>query len=198
MSGAAPGWYDDGTGALRYWDGANWTEHTATHRAEHYAPPAPASGHSKGTGAWVWVLVGGLAVALVALTGGVVLLLSNHAGPVREAKAALDTYNSAWINVDCDALVAATTSAFREDWGYASCGEFEDEANAFDQAARDFTMSIAGATFDSGEVTVRTVETYTGPSGDHYEDHVVYSVVKDGDAWRIDLISYEDDDRTNV
>lgn len=24
-----PGWYDDGTGQQRYWDGAQWTEHTA-------------------------------------------------------------------------------------------------------------------------------------------------------------------------
>src|SRR4051794_9629827 len=25
----APGWYDDGHGAMRWWDGANWTEHVA-------------------------------------------------------------------------------------------------------------------------------------------------------------------------
>ncbi len=31
MSGSTPaGWYDDGHGALRWWDGAGWTEHTHT------------------------------------------------------------------------------------------------------------------------------------------------------------------------
>ncbi|WP_206192546.1 DUF2510 domain-containing protein [Scrofimicrobium canadense] len=29
MSGAQPGWYPDGSGNLRYWDGAGWTEHLA-------------------------------------------------------------------------------------------------------------------------------------------------------------------------
>lgn len=32
-----PGWYDDGHGALRWWDGAQWTEHT--HVAEQAAEP---------------------------------------------------------------------------------------------------------------------------------------------------------------
>ncbi|HAM13667.1 MAG: hypothetical protein DSY74_05125 [Actinobacteria bacterium] len=31
MSAIAPGWYDDGHGALRWWDGQQWTEHVQPH-----------------------------------------------------------------------------------------------------------------------------------------------------------------------
>lgn len=34
MTTTPPGWYDDGYGALRWWDGAKWTEHVATPDAE--------------------------------------------------------------------------------------------------------------------------------------------------------------------
>ena len=30
MATTAPGWYDDGRGALRWWDGTQWTEHVQT------------------------------------------------------------------------------------------------------------------------------------------------------------------------
>ena len=39
MTSTPPGWYDDGNGALRWWDGAQWTEHVATPDA---APAVPA------------------------------------------------------------------------------------------------------------------------------------------------------------
>lgn len=34
MATNPPGWYDDGRGALRWWDGAQWTEHVQTPDAE--------------------------------------------------------------------------------------------------------------------------------------------------------------------
>jgi hypothetical protein len=37
MATTPPGWYDDGRGALRWWDGTQWTEHVQTPDAE---PPA--------------------------------------------------------------------------------------------------------------------------------------------------------------
>ncbi|WP_127820600.1 DUF2510 domain-containing protein, partial [Microbacterium sp. CPCC 204701] len=29
MTTTPPGWYDDGHGAMRWWDGSQWTEHVA-------------------------------------------------------------------------------------------------------------------------------------------------------------------------
>lgn len=38
-----PGWYDDGTGALRWWDGTRWTEHTHSGNVAHTADSKPSS-----------------------------------------------------------------------------------------------------------------------------------------------------------
>ncbi|GAA2995515.1 DUF2510 domain-containing protein [Microbacterium aurantiacum] len=45
MTATPPGWYDDGHGALRWWDGTQWTTHVAAPDAEGApdgaTPPAP-------------------------------------------------------------------------------------------------------------------------------------------------------------
>lgn len=41
MTNLPPGWYDDGRGALRWWDGAAWTEHVAAPDPEPVAGAAP-------------------------------------------------------------------------------------------------------------------------------------------------------------
>ena len=43
MAMKPPGWYDDGRGALRWWDGAQWTEHVQTPDHEHETTDAAAS-----------------------------------------------------------------------------------------------------------------------------------------------------------
>ena len=40
---AAPGWYDDGSGRQRWWDGQQWTEHYAPPPPPRSAPTAPAA-----------------------------------------------------------------------------------------------------------------------------------------------------------
>src|SRR5688572_29281016 len=44
MATKPPGWYDDGRGALRWWDGAQWTEHVQTPDPEPETPNDPAGG----------------------------------------------------------------------------------------------------------------------------------------------------------
>jgi hypothetical protein len=44
MATTPPGWYDDGRGALRWWDGAQWTEHVQTPDPEPEAPQSPTRG----------------------------------------------------------------------------------------------------------------------------------------------------------
>lgn len=83
---AAPGWYPDNAGTLRYWDGMQWTEHTAPElrqpEAHQYAPPVlPQQGYPQpyasqpsvyaprlvGTGAPNGVATAGFIVGLVSV-----------------------------------------------------------------------------------------------------------------------------------
>ncbi len=43
MSQTPPGWYDDGQGRLRWWDGTQWTEHTHDLPADSSAPQGQAA-----------------------------------------------------------------------------------------------------------------------------------------------------------
>ncbi len=55
---AAPGWYPDGSGGQRWWDGRGWTQHTAPASpaaASGVARPALPEGVRIDTG-WVWVV----------------------------------------------------------------------------------------------------------------------------------------------
>ena len=44
MGTTPPGWYDDGRGALRWWDGAQWTEHVQTPDPEPAVDEQPRRG----------------------------------------------------------------------------------------------------------------------------------------------------------
>jgi hypothetical protein len=190
MSEIPDGWYDDGSGALRYWDGAAWTEHTASVPAN----PAPASGRRTGVPTWVWVTSAAAVVGLMALTALVVLLLVPRIEPVEEAKRAIDTYDSAWLNIDCDALEEATTVAWRSSWGYDDCDTFTADARQFDEVNRDYQIDVTSTTHSGDTVTVLTTESYTNSDGVPVVDYATYTVIKVGDAWRIDGIDFASDD----
>ena len=45
-----PGWYPDGQGGQRWWDGTQWTEHTQPPQAAVRRPHPPRRAASGGTG----------------------------------------------------------------------------------------------------------------------------------------------------
>lgn len=66
-----PGWYQDpwAPGALRWWDGSNWTAHVS--QGSH---AGQATGGSGGRPLWPWILGGGLGLLLLlGIVGGLIL-----------------------------------------------------------------------------------------------------------------------------
>ncbi|MEP6461911.1 MAG: DUF2510 domain-containing protein [Frankiaceae bacterium] len=75
---AAPaGWYDDGAGQLRYWDGARWTDHVAPAAAPHEQRPAG------GANPWPLVLIvlGVLGAGVVAVVAFLVVTRGGDGSP---------------------------------------------------------------------------------------------------------------------
>jgi hypothetical protein len=94
---AAPGWYPDGSGGQRWWDGTAWTDHVAPSpaAAQPFVRPALPEGARIDT-VWVWL------VALCYLVSCVSLVFFDMGGYMR---AVLDVETSA----DPSALMGALT-----------------------------------------------------------------------------------------
>ena len=267
MATTPPGWYDDGHGALRWWDGAVWTEHVAapdpevagatapteadivaaneataaapagpdasvsspfpqadpvteaaradaaTEAAEVNAatalgfgvPPvgaAPAyppytGDHPQGTypggypgadasaGAFVaateprksklwilWVVLGVFMLGIVIAAAIVIpLLFLNLAagggssevppsGPDEEAAvAAVELYDDAWQNVDCDAYEASTSDQFRSESGITDCETFEGSATEFAASVQDYVLTVTDIEVSGEDIVISTSET---------------------------------------
>ncbi|WP_374315416.1 DUF2510 domain-containing protein, partial [Microbacterium sp.] len=54
MSDTPPGWYDDGSGVLRWWDGGRWTTHVAESTPGAHAAPAGAAAVGEAPPARQW------------------------------------------------------------------------------------------------------------------------------------------------
>ena len=196
MSDVQPGWHDDGHGQLRWWDGSAWTDYVSPLPGSAPAPSTyvPATAQPKprkGAPLWVWIVTGTAVVAISVIAIVVAVVAATGSRPLNEAEAVLHTYDSAWLNADCGLLEAATTEAFRADWGYEECRDFQAEAQEFGQADRDYHTTINSRVLEDGIVTIKTTESYDDEVP--IVDHATYTIVKDGDVWRIDAIDFEGD-----
>ncbi|HPU12297.1 MAG TPA: DUF2510 domain-containing protein [Aeromicrobium sp.] len=135
------GWYDDGHGSLRWWDGSQWTEHTAplapteptiqldvqptAELTEPYFSSAPVK--VKGSAVW-WAVP--IALLVAAVLGALLSMLAWKVVDPAPMRPAFDQYQAAVQNQDCEALVASTTEGFREDLvdGPFTCERWLDQA----------------------------------------------------------------------
>jgi hypothetical protein len=306
MTTTPPGWYDDGHGALRWWDGGQWTEHVAQPdpepsvaptEAEIVAAQAPAVAEAQpaypvapeaqpaypvapgaqpayqvapeaqpgypaaaqpgypaaqgyaaaqpgaypaqqgygdypagaypqaaypaaaggafaaATGPrksklWiVWVVVGvvllGMVIAAAVLIPLAILSSSADGGAQssdeKAAVAAVQLYDRAWQDSDCDALKRSTTEDFRSAYDLTDCADFEDSADSFNADYTDYDLRVTDVETDGDEITVTTHETYTmhvdenGEAIDATPDYTDYSytVIESGGAWVIDDVFSE-------
>lgn len=274
MTTTPPGWYDDGHGAMRWWDGSQWTEHvaqpdpepsadapteaeivaasaasaqpaTATDAASAADPAQPAASYPPHPGdpvaylaahpgyetpgypgvaapaggfvaateprrsskLWILWLVLGLVLLGIVIAAAVLIPIlflsaatSGAAGgsdDERSAVAAVELYDEAWQDADCDAFETSTTDEFRASSGIGDCASFEAEAELFDDSVEDYEMRVDEVSSDQGTITVTTTETYltvlddAGEPLDTPEPMSVtftYTVVAVDGEWAIDAI----------
>jgi hypothetical protein len=275
MATTPPGWYDDGHGALRWWDGAQWTEHVAqpddeatpapteaeivasrlgfddeaapvqpaavaaspsgaaqpsaqpahpaevrqpsemTGSPEGSFPGSPAGGgfaaatQPRNSRLWiVWVVLGVVLLGIVIAAAVVIPLLflsatSANGGAQsddeRAAVAAVELYDRAWQEGDCDAFLTATTEEFQVSNGFTDCATFETDAASFDESFDDYEVTVTDVETVGDQIDVTTTESYTArvdedgnptdptPAATVYH----YTLVEGDGAWVIDALTFE-------
>ena len=184
MTTTPAGWYDDGHGAVRWWDGAQWTEHTheptgpgAASASSYYGAtpggphlPAPPSPHRK-SNLWVmWIAIGVLALGIVIsaavylpmlIVGAVEDSAQSDDADTQAAVATVNTYDQAWDEADCDKYMGSTTPAFRDEIKLPDCASFEEQATYFNDTTDDYVLEVTDVQQDDdSQVVVSTTETY--------------------------------------
>lgn len=184
------GWYDDGHGRLRWWDGSRWTEHTAPltpgPSAQPRQQPAPAARPTPelvpvGKSRLVWILP--LVLVLAALVGG--LLGALAADGISDTDPVEETYASflrAERTRDCALLERVTTPGFREDLVDDSVDGYTCEEWLAQPSARrsDLTWAMRVGPFGILVVEEQSVTPGLRPVS------VTYYVVRRDGRWQLD------------
>lgn len=185
MTTTPPGWYDDGYGALRWWDGARWTEHVAepsdaeapvpgAEPAEPEPSAAPAAAYAPPPGAdagggaftaatqprsrlWiVWVVVGVVLLGLVIAAAILIPLLILS-----------NSAGSGAAQSDGERAAVGTVERYDDAWQGGECDDFTSSTTEEFRAASGFTDCATfeadaarfDENFDDYELAVTDVET---------------------------------------
>ncbi len=184
MTTTPPGWYDDGHGVQRWWDGNGWTQHV-------HAPAAPAQVEADATqifepgGAplpeapksrlWIlWVVLGVVVVGLIVAAAVLIPLViglvtrglttpavTGSTADERAAIAVVEQYDQAGATGDCEAFLSSTTEGFRIASEIVDCATFDEAVGYFDASTDDYVLTITGVESSADDIVVQTREEYT-------------------------------------
>jgi hypothetical protein len=185
MTMTSPGWYADGHGAMRWWDGSTWTEHVASPEDGETPALAAAAAEPRASDAqpnvepdppksrlWiVWLVLGvtvlGIVAALAVLLSVLVAARSTQdSEPVSEAdeEAAVDAVNAyaeSLLTGDCDVFLATTTEDYRTVLEIPDCDTFELASTRAVDRMDDHVLTIGDVATVGPAVTVSVVESFT-------------------------------------
>ncbi len=196
------GWYDDGSGRQRYWDGAQWTEHFAPAAAPPSAPaaapvapvaPAPvaqplAAMPSQGpamvaprkksrVGLYIGLGLGALLLVIIIAVAAVVLLFKNTLDGPRDA---FNELADAWQAKDCAAeyAVSIDSSTMTVD-DFCSFTDY-----SWVDTYQDWDISVTGVEIVNDTATVTTREKFTDPdTGERRNETWEYTFDKVDGEW---------------
>lgn len=164
------GWYDDGSGGQRYWDGSQWTEHFAPVAppsptaprpdAEVFAaapsqnPAASAPRKKSRVGPYVGLGIGALLILMIGAVVVVVLGMKNLLGGPTDA---FNELADAWQAKECSAEYAVSI-----DSSTTTVDDFCSSADySWVDTYQDWDISVTGVERENDHATVTTREKFT-------------------------------------
>ncbi len=184
------GWYDDGSGRPRWWDGVEWGQYATV--PESIPPSAAPTRRRRG------LLIGGIAALLVVVGTGVaasVLLLRGD--PLTEV---YEEWNTAIETADCGLYERITTESFRDDYagddGY-SCSSFEELSDP--DFLDDFDFEVRSSTTEGTSGTLEVWQSWLEDDGDEGTGDVrrevvtTYGLIQQGGDWLFDTADTPDE-----